>query len=144
MRKNTGEESTLALKPRADIRRSSQKRLVSSKKIISSTPSAVLFGGYPFPDQGYPVFGQGVPHPWPGGTSSLVGGGTPSLARVPPIQTWAGYPPRPDLVGVPLLCGPGRDTPGGGQSENIVTHRTRSVKMLTKYLANSDDSVAIT
>ena len=63
------------------------------------------WGGYPIPGQGvphprsrsrwggYPIPGKdGVPHPWPGEY--------PSLARVPTIQTWLGYP-HLDLAGVP-------------------------------------------
>ena len=42
-------------------------------------------GRYPIPGQwGYPISRRGIPHPWLGGT--------PSLARVPPIWTWLGYP----------------------------------------------------
>ena len=47
--------------------------------------------GYPLPGWENPVPGWGYP------TSGW--GGTPSLAEVPTIGTWAGYPP--DLAGVP-------------------------------------------
>ena len=55
--------------------------------------------------------------------------GTPSLARVPLIRTWPGYP-HPDLVGVPPPpSGPDWGTPPCGQTDGWMDGQTR-VKIL--------------
>ena len=69
---------------------------------VSSTPPAILsWGGYPILGWVVSLSGWGVPHLWMGGTPSLDEEGTPSLAGVPPIWTWLGYP----------MSGPGWGTP---------------------------------
>ena len=72
---------------------------------LGSTPSQVL---------GTPSQVKGVPHPRSGGTPSRPGWGVPHPRSggvpwvPPPIQTWDGVPPQPDLRwGTPLDLGQG-------------------------------------
>ena len=94
-----------------------RERKRHTDRSVASTPSVVLTVGYPIPDGGYPHLGyppsrfrqQGVPgvsliqiqtvlpHPW-------------DTPRVPPIQSWLGYPQSRPGWGT-SLSGPGPSIP---------------------------------